>query len=101
MGALNLTYGGVTQVVVVALLTWEWKHLIIYGSCGGHTHPLNGNALTLICGSGTQLTHFVTLTQVGWVCLTLTWDVVYIIIYGCRMNVGALISKLNSNRRLG
>src|ERR1043165_1927214 len=101
MGALKLTYGGVTQVVVVALLTWEGRHLIICGGSGGHTHPLNGNTLTLICGGGTQLTHVFTLTRVGWVCLTLTWDVVYLMIYGCRRNIGALISILDSNRRLG
>ena len=45
IGALKLTYGGVThltQVVgVVALLTWElWKH-IIYGASGEVTLTLN------------------------------------------------------------
>ena len=45
VGALNVTYGGVTrltQVVgVVALLTWElWKH-IIYGASGEVTLTLN------------------------------------------------------------
>ena len=37
VGALNVTYGGVTQitqVVVVALLTWELGQLVIYGASG-------------------------------------------------------------------
>ena len=45
VGALNLTYGGVThltQVVgVVALLTWELGQLIIYGASGEVTLTLN------------------------------------------------------------
>jgi hypothetical protein len=42
--ALKLTYGGVThltQVVVVALLTWELGQLIIYGASGEVTLNLN------------------------------------------------------------
>ena len=75
------------------------RHLIICGASGGHTHPLDGNALTLIGGSGTQLTHVFTLTRVGSVCLIITWDVVYLIIYGCRRNIGALISmRLHGGR---
>src|SRR3954470_22265130 len=86
---------------MVARLTWELKHFIICGASGSHTHPLNGDALTLIGGSGTQLTHVFTLTRVGWVCLTLTWGVVYLIICGCRRNIGALISILKSKRLHG
>src|SRR5215216_5306246 len=45
VGALNLTYGGVThltQVVgVVALLTWELGQLIVYGASGEVTLTLN------------------------------------------------------------
>ena len=45
VGALNVTYGGVTrltQVVgVVALLTWELWQLIIYGASGEVTLTLN------------------------------------------------------------
>src|SRR3954464_13445499 len=45
VGALNLTYGGVThltQVVgVVALLTWELGQHIIYGASGEVTLTLN------------------------------------------------------------
>ena len=42
VGALNVTYGGVTQVVVVvALLTWELWQLIIYGASGEVTLILN------------------------------------------------------------
>ena len=45
VGALNVTYGGVTQitqvVVVVALLTWELGQLIIYGASGEVTLTLN------------------------------------------------------------
>ena len=45
VGALNVAYGGVTQitqvVVVVALLTWELGHLIIYGASGEVTLTLN------------------------------------------------------------
>ena len=45
VGALNVTYGGVTQitqaVVVVALLTWELGQLIIYGASGKVILTLN------------------------------------------------------------
>ena len=45
VGALKLTYGGVThltQVVgVVALLTWELWQLVIYGASGEVTLTLN------------------------------------------------------------
>ena len=45
VGALNLTYGGVThltQVVgVVALLTWEFGKVVIYGASGEVTLTLN------------------------------------------------------------
>ena len=45
VGALNVTYGGVTQitqeVVVVTLLTWELGQLIIYGASGEVTLNLN------------------------------------------------------------
>ena len=45
VGALNVTYGGVTrltQVVgVVALLTWELWQLIIYGASGEVTLTLH------------------------------------------------------------
>ena len=45
VGALSVTYGGVTQitqvVVVVALLTWELGQHIIYGASGGVTLTLN------------------------------------------------------------
>ena len=45
VGALNVTYGGVTQitqvVVVVALLTWELGQLVIYGASGEVTLTLN------------------------------------------------------------
>ena len=45
VGALNVTYGGVTQitqvVVVVALLTWELGQLSIYGASGEVTLTLN------------------------------------------------------------
>ena len=45
VGALNVTYGGVTQitqvVVVVALLTCELVRLIIYGVSGEVTLTLN------------------------------------------------------------
>ena len=45
VGALSVTYGGVTQithvVVVVTLLTWELGQLIIYGASGEVTLTLN------------------------------------------------------------
>ena len=42
VGALNVTYGGVTQVVVVvALLTWELGQLVIYGASGELALTLN------------------------------------------------------------
>ena len=42
VGALNVAYGGVTQVVVVvALLTWELWQLIIYGASGEVTLTLH------------------------------------------------------------
>ncbi len=45
VGALNVTYGGVTQitqvVVLLALLTWESWQLIIYGASGEVTLTLN------------------------------------------------------------
>ena len=44
VGALSVTYGGVTQitqVVVVALLTWELGQLVIYGASGEVTLTLN------------------------------------------------------------
>ena len=43
VGALNVTYGGVSQVVVVvvALLTWELGQLVIYGVSSEVTLTLN------------------------------------------------------------
>ena len=45
LGALKVTYGGVTHltqvVVVVTLLTWELWQLIIYGASGEVTLTLN------------------------------------------------------------
>ena len=45
IGALKLTYGGVThltqEVGVVALLTWELGQLVIYGASGEVTLTLN------------------------------------------------------------
>ena len=39
--ALQITYGGITQVVVVALLTCERWNLIISGASGELAHSLN------------------------------------------------------------
>ena len=62
VGALNVTYGGVTQVVVVvvALLTWELGQLVIYGASGEVTLTLNMVAQVtqvIICRRGRRENH--------------------------------------------
>ena len=63
VGALNVTYGGVTQitqvVVVVTLLTWKLWQLIIYGASGEVTLTLNMVAQVthvIICRRGRRET---------------------------------------------
>ena len=61
------------------------------GASGGHTHPLIGNALNVTYGGVTHVTH-------GVVAL-LTWPMWHLDICGCRRDVGANVSMLNSYHR--
>ena len=61
------------------------------GASSGHTHPLIGNALNVIYGGVTHLTH-------GLVAL-FTWQLGHLMICGCQRDVGANVSMLNSYRR--
>mgnify|MGYP005815404245 CR=1 FL=1 len=57
------------------------------GASGGHTHPLIGNALNVMYGGVTHVTHMVV--------ALLTWKLGHLVICGCRRDVGANISMLN------
>ena len=61
------------------------------GASGGHTHPLIGNALNVTYGGVTHVTHVVV--------ALLTWQMGHLDICGCRRDVGANVSMLNSYRR--
>ena len=58
------------------------------GASGGHTHPLIGNALNVTYGGVTHV-----------VAALLTWHLGHLDICGCRRDVGANVSMLNSYRR--
>ena len=61
------------------------------GASGGHTHPLIGNALSFTYGGLNHITHVVV--------TLLTWEFGCLVICGCRRDVGANVSMLNSYRR--
>ena len=61
------------------------------GASGGHTHPLIGNVLNVTYGGVTHVTHVVV--------ALLTWQMGNRDICGCRIDVGANVSMLNSYRR--
>src|SRR6187401_182055 len=90
MDALTRMVGGVTQMALN--LTYDVWHALMCGDSGDHSRPLKRNALNLTYGGVTHVTHMVV--------SLLTWKLGHLMIYGCRRDVGANVSKLNSFRRL-